>query len=331
MAAEATAVAAAATGDDGDGDVTGDGSGAHGVGELTDLLGNVNLDRLSRVNGHINRMDLAALRRACRAADMSAAGSRAVLKRRLKEHSKQCVLDAMQGPARDRQASKWSSPPPEFDYICVIDFEATCEEGTREFPHEIIEWPIVLVNARTLKKEGEFHAFVKPVLNPVLSKFCSGLTGITQDQVDRADTFPEVLQRVEQWMTSKGLGTTHSFGLSSDGPWDFRNFLTLQCEISGISRPDWSLAWLDVRKAFSSRYNERCGVEAMLEHLGLQFEGRPHSGIDDTRNIARILAQLIVDGQPVQFNDRLHNHNLEVLKQRVRRALKQKAATSKSS
>ena len=30
----------------------------------------------------------------------------------------------------------------------------------------------------------------------------------------------------------------------------------------------------------------------MLEYLGLQLEGRHHSGIDDSRNIARILAKL---------------------------------------
>ncbi len=39
-----------------------------------------------------------------------------------------------------------------FDYICVIDFEATCiETNPFDFPHEIIEFPIVLVNMKTLQ------------------------------------------------------------------------------------------------------------------------------------------------------------------------------------
>lgn len=39
-----------------------------------------------------------------------------------------------------------------YDYICVVDFEATCEEGNPpEFIHEIIEFPIVLVNTHTLE------------------------------------------------------------------------------------------------------------------------------------------------------------------------------------
>ena len=43
-------------------------------------------------------------------------------------------------------AESASSSPP-YEYVCVIDFEATCTE-TRAlgYPHEIIEFPLVLVN-----------------------------------------------------------------------------------------------------------------------------------------------------------------------------------------
>ena len=38
-----------------------------------------------------------------------------------------------------------------FDYICVIDFEATCiETNPIDYPHEIIEFPIVLINMKTM-------------------------------------------------------------------------------------------------------------------------------------------------------------------------------------
>lgn len=42
-------------------------------------------------------------------------------------------------------------PPSRVDYLCVIDFEATCEEGEREYPHEIIEFPVVLVDVAKQK------------------------------------------------------------------------------------------------------------------------------------------------------------------------------------
>ncbi len=38
----------------------------------------------------------------------------------------------------------------EFDYVCVIDYEATCTGETMpDYPHEIIEFPIVLINMKT--------------------------------------------------------------------------------------------------------------------------------------------------------------------------------------
>lgn len=45
-----------------------------------------------------------------------------------------------------------------YDYICIIDFEATCEEGNPpEFIHEIIEFPVVLLNTHTLEIVSELY------------------------------------------------------------------------------------------------------------------------------------------------------------------------------
>lgn len=35
-----------------------------------------------------------------------------------------------------------------FEYIAVLDFEATCEQNQSNFLNEIIEFPIVLINVR---------------------------------------------------------------------------------------------------------------------------------------------------------------------------------------
>ncbi len=40
----------------------------------------------------------------------------------------------------------------------------------------------------------------------------------------------------------------------------------------------------------------------MLHHLGLKFEGREHCGLHDTRNITRIIVQLITDGCVLKYN-----------------------------
>ena len=43
-----------------------------------------------------------------------------------------------------------------FEYLVVIDFEATCENRRiDEYPHEIIEFPAVLVNVLRWGKVGQ--------------------------------------------------------------------------------------------------------------------------------------------------------------------------------
>ena len=49
----------------------------------------------------------------------------------------------------------------------------------------------------------------------------------------------------------------------------------------------------------------------MLEHLELNFEGRPHCGLDDAQNIARVLLRMMCDGACIQVNERIHLLALE--------------------
>ena len=77
-------------------------------------------------------------------------------------------------------------------------------------------------------------------------------------------------------------------------PWDFQNFLQPQCQYSRMPYPEWALRWVNIRKGFADFYGfRRSGVESMLRKLGFQFEGQPHSGLDDATNIARIAVQMI--------------------------------------
>ena len=72
-------------------------------------------------------------------------GTKEVLQKRLKgwvrfHHLHEAKLE-------ERLKPKWFT-----DYYVVIDFEATCEEhNPAGFIHEIIEFPAVLVNTRTLR------------------------------------------------------------------------------------------------------------------------------------------------------------------------------------
>ena len=48
----------------------------------------------------------------------------------------------------------------------------------------------------------------------------------------------------------------------------------------------------------------------MILSIGLEFEGNPHSGVDDARNIARILIRLLSDRAFVRVNEKIMiNHS----------------------
>lgn len=43
----------------------------------------------------------------------------------------------------------------------------------------------------------------------------------------------------------------------------------------------------------------------MIQLIGLEFQGRAHSGLDDARNITCIVQRLLKDGARVIFNEKL--------------------------
>ena len=111
-------------------------------------------------------------------------GTKNVLLPRLKNYYKR-VKDCLPTQADAGAAAVVTSLNEQpVDYFCVVDFEATCWSDVpfMTAESEIIEFPVVLLNARTLKKEAEFHSYCRPTRNPILSEYCRSLTGITQVQ-----------------------------------------------------------------------------------------------------------------------------------------------------
>uniref|UniRef100_UPI00398E653A 3'-5' exoribonuclease 1 isoform X1 n=2 Tax=Pristiophorus japonicus TaxID=55135 RepID=UPI00398E653A len=254
-------------------------------------------------NGHINRMSRDELRTKLAELHLETRGVKDVLRKRLKNYYKKQKLT-------QTSLIKPECSDTYYDYICVIDFEATCEENNPpEYLHEIIEFPIALVNSRTLEIEDTFQEYVKPELKPKLTEFCTKLTGITQDMVDKAGSFPDVLQRAVDWMREKELGTKCRYAVLTDGSWDMCKFLNVQCHLSSIEYPRFAKKWINIRKSYGNFYKvprTQTKLTSMLEKLGMKYEGRPHSGLDDSRNIARIAIRMLQDGYELRVNERLH-------------------------
>ena len=173
-------------------------------------------------------------------------------------------------------------------YYIVIDFECTCWQDRSTGAHEIIEFPAIVLNSRTLEIEFEFHQYVRPTEFSLLSDFCTNLTGISQREVESAEILEVVLNDFNKFLQGNNI---QNFTMCTDGPWDFHRFLHPETKRKSIEYPEWAKFWIDIRLRFqnSFRLKNRLNVEGMLKMLGMDFQGRPHSGIDDARNIARIV------------------------------------------
>lgn len=251
--------------------------------------------KISATNGRINRMTQKDLTEALEYLKLSSKGTTEVLQKRLKSYTKKQYLT---------EAEIRSDQKKYTDFYIVIDFEATCEEPNPPgFFHEIIEFPAILVNAETNEIVSEFHHYCRPRKNPILSDFCKQLTGITQIQVESASTFETVLKRFDVWLKEQ-VTPEQKFVIATDGPWDIDRFLKTQCRSLKINIPHYFHRWVNIRKHFTNFYRlNYVNVETMLSHLGLTFQGRPHSGIDDSRNIARILVEMRKDGAEMIINE----------------------------
>ncbi|CCM02888.1 uncharacterized protein FIBRA_05002 [Fibroporia radiculosa] len=224
-------------------------------------------------------------------------------------------------PAYLQQSTTLQGVKQPYDAFLVLDVEGTCVEGSSSFdyPNEIIEWPVCLLRWKDKSPDGiakelvvvaEFRSFVRPTWRPLLSQFCTNLTGITQDQVDSAPEFTELLQMFETFLEDNGLIEPVTgrrlvrYCWCSDGPFDVRDFVVKQCFISKVRMPAWITGdVLDVRGAVRTHTDRgddikrgkghtvihafplpsriTLSIPRMLQALGLApFEGRQHSGID---------------------------------------------------
>uniref|UniRef100_A0A3P9J5F4 ERI1 exoribonuclease 2 n=1 Tax=Oryzias latipes TaxID=8090 RepID=A0A3P9J5F4_ORYLA len=201
-----------------------------------------------------------------------------------------------------------------FSYLIVIDFESTCWRDKNASSQEIIEFPAVLLNTSTGDIDSEFHTFVQPQEHPTLSEFCTELTGITQVQVEAGLPLQICLSRFTRWLHSLQLEMGFTFPNKQQGSssslstqklctfltwsdWDLGVCLQYECKRKQLHKPDVLNNWIDLRSTYRLWYNRKPkGLNGALQDLGLQFDGREHSGLDDARNTARLAAKMMRDG-----------------------------------
>lgn len=170
--------------------------------------------------------------------------------------------------------------------LVVVDLECTCWKGDPPpgMVPEIIEIGLCVFNAKKDQIERSEGFFVRPKYSEV-SEFCTRLTGITAEQLQRENYFPEVLNRI------KKKYPLSSCAWASWSVWD-RQQMEQECLWKGAEYP-FRGNHVDLNLLFNLFFGVRKNVADALSHLGLSFEGREHSGKDDALNEARILQAIV--------------------------------------
>lgn len=211
-----------------------------------------------------------------------------------------------------------------YSHFLIIDLEATCDDllssdfritknpPTPVYPHEIIEFPILLYDTRKCKCVSIFHAYCRPLVNPILSKFCQNLTQIEQKHVDQSKPFSQVLKSIEHWLFNVHNLSNARCAIVCDCNADMSKFMRIQCQIAKISFPKWATCWINLSKSFRLFYkisSNKMNLDIMLKLLNLEFVGQQHRGLDDAWNIMRVLRILHIDGCQLRVNERLCLNN----------------------
>ena len=176
------------------------------------------------------------------------------------------------------------------DQILIIDLEATCWEadGNYQKQHsEIIEIGACILNRKTGMVTQNKGILVKPRYSEV-SEFCTRLTSITSEMLDKHGI--SLADACEQLMDDFG---SEDYTWASYGAYD-KNMLKEQCKRFGILYP-MSDHHLNVKVLFSEQQGLRKGIgmAGALKMLNKPLLGTHHRGVDDAKNIAIILNELL--------------------------------------
>ncbi len=173
----------------------------------------------------------------------------------------------------------------------VFDLEATCWRGRPpSMVQETIEIGAVKVN-RYGEVLGSFNEFIIPVINPLLSSFCTELTSIEQRTVERAQKFPVIIEEFMDWAEIY----ESDYLLVSWGSFD-QKMLIQDCKLHKIEY-DWLDPYANLKRHYQQlrKLKNPKGLKLAVESEGFDFDGDHHRGIDDALNLAKIFIKLLDD------------------------------------
>ena len=182
--------------------------------------------------------------------------------------------------------------------ILVVDLESTCFDDEnpktnsilpdlRTKKSEIIELGIALLDIKSGTVEDSDSFYVQNQFNEI-SEFCTNLTGITQELLNKKGVLlHEALRRL-----TKKYNPQNKYW-ASYGEYDLYK-LKSSCIDFGIEYP-FSNHHINVKHLFSFKHkmSRGIGLRKALDQMNIEFVGNQHCGKDDAVNTAILLKELL--------------------------------------
>eukprot|EP01124_Arcella_intermedia_P009669 TRINITY_DN16322_c0_g1_i1.p1 TRINITY_DN16322_c0_g1~~TRINITY_DN16322_c0_g1_i1.p1 ORF type:complete len:709 (+),score=116.45 TRINITY_DN16322_c0_g1_i1:81-2207(+) len=196
------------------------------------------------------------------------------------------------------------TPKCRWRYLVALDLEATCDycpnPKVTTQTAEIIEFPWIVIDTHTLKILDEQQIYVRPDNLEGVTKYATKLTGISKDMVKQKGNLSDTIKLFDEYIKKK-FGGSKEFCIITDGIWDLQVQLHMEAQKKGIPLAWYFREYLDLKEEFRNflpwfPQSYKPDLSSMLKALRLDFIGKPHQGIDDSRNIAQIVMRLILLG-----------------------------------
>ena len=176
------------------------------------------------------------------------------------------------------------------DKIVVVDLEATCQANNSDWlPNErsdIIEIGACFLDVQSGKVSQKTSYIIKP-RNSTVSEFCTELTTLTQEDVNRGIPFGDACNKF-----AKEFGTKNRVW-ASWGDYDRKHF-ERDCHFYEAKYP-FGPRHINAKTLFSlvNKLSKELGMIAALDYYDLELKGTHHRGGDDAYNTARILSKIL--------------------------------------
>jgi inhibitor of KinA sporulation pathway (predicted exonuclease) len=112
----------------------------------------------------------------------------------------------------------------------------------------------------------------------------------------------EALDALDKFIKENNIHQS-KFSFVTCGDWDLLTCLRKESQYKKISYNYYLKSWINLKTVFCEYIGEkkRTDMPEMLQELKLSLDGRHHSGIDDAKNIAKIVLEMIKNGQSFCF------------------------------